>query len=301
MPVWVDIPYSYPVVSLFFFTLLAGIWPTVFLAKLLLTAMEGVNAWLVWQTSGRCWIGLVYWLSPISVWWVSSEAQYEPLQNLFALLAIYLFLRRRPAWALAMLALAIQSKLTAGALLPWMLAEQWTRDRRALTRVLVAFAAGFLPTLIASVFYPAWRQPFGFTDTMHYNPYGWVVLDSHTVGPNPHWVIYINAAASFAAFFVVAYGMAESKTPWRYAPAAIFILFAKTSPKFLNWYWLVWPTMLAPIPDRKVRRWLWILYPLLDIGALMRIFGHAVVTDDFLPADFYKPHSVFARIGLTRR
>src|SRR5882672_5573126 len=57
---WAGLPYNYPICALTFFTAIAAIMPTIFFAKLSLTAMEGINALLVTKITGRRWLGLLY-------------------------------------------------------------------------------------------------------------------------------------------------------------------------------------------------------------------------------------------------
>ena len=48
---WSDLPYNYPIVTLFFFTAVSWISPTLFFVRLGLTAVEAVNAVLVGAVS----------------------------------------------------------------------------------------------------------------------------------------------------------------------------------------------------------------------------------------------------------
>jgi hypothetical protein len=57
---WAGLPYNYPIFALTFFTALAAIMPTIFFAKLSLTAVEAVNAILVSRITGSRWLGFLY-------------------------------------------------------------------------------------------------------------------------------------------------------------------------------------------------------------------------------------------------
>ena len=76
---WSAFPYNYPPVTLAFFVLIAALAPAVTAAKVALTVIEALNAWLLARVTGNRWLGLLYWASPVSIWWVSGEGQFEPL------------------------------------------------------------------------------------------------------------------------------------------------------------------------------------------------------------------------------
>lgn len=289
---WIDLPYSYPVGALAFFTLLAGVWPTLLFAKLALTALEALNAWFVWRLTGRRWMALVYWAAPVSLFWVSHEGQFEPLQNLFVFAALFV-LPRRPAAGGALLALAVQVKLTAVVALPWAIVDAIRRDRPLGRWVAGGFLLGLLPTLAAQPFYPAALQPLLFSRMLELNPYFWDAFDPEMFTWNPPWLIALHALASCAVLFILIAGMLRSTDRWAYVAPLLFVLFAKTATQFQFWYWIVWPPLLLPIPEPRIRRWLWFLYPLLDISAWISLFmqygypGH----------DFSDAIGVLTRIG----
>jgi hypothetical protein len=291
--VWPHLPYNYPVLPLAFFTLLAGAWPTLFCGKLALTAVEALNAWIVWRATGRRWMALVYWAAPISIWWVSHEGQFEPLQNLPALAAIGLLRRGKPVWALAALALAIQTKLLAGVLLPWMLIEIARSDGRRLAASLGAFALGFLPTALAALANPAFANPFAYPAPLHFNPYYFNPFDERIFLWNPGWLIAVNALASDGALLGMLGALFYSRDRWGYVPACVFVYFVKIAAQVQFWYWIVWPALILPIQDGKTRRWLWILYPLLDVSALVQMFhpafGHYLAPAYFAPWTPFTP------------
>jgi hypothetical protein len=141
---WAQLPYNYPPVALAFFALIASVSPTVFFAKIALTAIEAVNAILVKRISGSGLLAFVYWCSPLSMWWVSKEGQFEPLQALFMLLAL-LAAASRPFLAGFSTALGVSAKATAAAVAPWVLGEAWRRNRHAVLAALGGFALGLLP------------------------------------------------------------------------------------------------------------------------------------------------------------
>ena len=71
---WAERSYNYPVLTLAFFALVAAVWPTFFFARLVLTALEAWNAWMVARLSGRAWLGVLYWASPLSIWCTTASS-----------------------------------------------------------------------------------------------------------------------------------------------------------------------------------------------------------------------------------
>ena len=173
---WSDLPYAYPVLTLFFFTFVTWISPTLFFVRLSLTAVEAANSLLVGLTSRDRWLALLYWASPSSIWWISREGQFEALQSFFVFLGFFL-LRRFPAAACVALAFAIQVKLTAVLLLPLVAWLVWTSQGRGAWRSAVAFVAGFAPTAVATLFYPAIDQ-LRHNAPLNFNPYFWNVFSN---------------------------------------------------------------------------------------------------------------------------
>ena len=110
--VWSHLPFSYPVVSLLFDQLTAALWASIFWMKLTLTLLEALTAFLIYRYTGERALALLYWASPLSVWWCSHEGQIEPLQNALAVGSL-LALHGRGFAAGGLLALATQAKLTA--------------------------------------------------------------------------------------------------------------------------------------------------------------------------------------------
>ena len=193
---WIGLPYNYPVLALGFFTGVAAASPTIFFAKLALTAVEAVNAVLVAKVTEERWLGLLYFACPASIWWVSREGQFEPLQNLFALVALLLLRRGRVGGAFVGLALAIQVKVTALALLPVFVAIAWRQHRGRAPVGAAAFVLGFVPTALACTAYPAVAQVFSFSAPLSYNPYFWNPA-ADLFAWNPGWLIAANEGASY--------------------------------------------------------------------------------------------------------
>lgn len=325
---WSTVPYNYPVVTLGFFRLLAAIWPSIFFGKLALTLIEAANAWLVARITGRRWLGALYWAAPVSIWWVSREGQFEPLQNLFVLSALYLLNQsiangcsrlscnpnsdnpqsaiRNPQFgtlhsafriclAFLLLSLAVQVKLTAIFLLPWFIVTVWRSERRRLAPGLLAFAAGALPTLLAMRAYPILNAIGGNLGALHFNPYHWNIFAREWKGDwVPMWLTLVNAAVTWPALLFCAWRLARPATGgrrWEYLAPLLFLVALKTHSNVQFWYVALWPTFVLPVSDRRARLALLLLWPLLDVTSILALLGRPIGT----PASpFYQYMNPFA-------
>lgn len=273
---WARIPYSYPPLALPFFTVVAFLSPTLFAAKLALTLVEAANATLVARITGSRWLGVVYWASPASIWWVSGEGQFEPWMALFMLGAVAL-VRRHPAVALGLLACGINVKLTAGLLLPWLLLTIARDDRRAVAPALAIFGAALaLPIALASIWYPVLEGLFGITGTIRYNPYYWNVFDPSVFLWNPDWLRLTNAVTTYGVLALMIARAARSADGWaRFGGAIAFVVLVKVSSLAQFWYFVLFPAFVMPIDDRvggvDLRWWLVALAPLLDVRSLVEL------------------------------
>ena len=108
---WATHGYDYPIVPLVFYALLARLGAGVVAAKLVLSAIELASSLLVRRLTGSWTLGLAYFASPVSLWWVSREGQFEPLVVLLTLLAIDALRGGSVVASWAWLAFAIQAKL----------------------------------------------------------------------------------------------------------------------------------------------------------------------------------------------
>jgi hypothetical protein len=269
---WSSLPFNYPPVALAFFAAVAAISPTVFAAKLALTALEAANAWLIHRLCDSRWLGLAYWASPMSIWWVSREGQFEPLQSTLTLLAL-LGSARFPLPCGAALALAISVKMTAAALLPWLAYHAWKAGRRALGLAALGFALGALPALGAELAYGGISNVFRFSSPLVYNPYYWD-WTARMFSWNPGWLIAANQLASYgmlAALFALA---VRSRDRLAFLAPIAFVLFCKLHTNVQFWYFVFLPALLVPIPESRARFGLIAACPLLDVrSALQLVFG----------------------------
>lgn len=288
---WAMLPYNYPPVALFFFVIASAISPTLFFAKLSLTVMEGVNAWLIGRFTEQRWLGAIYWASPASIWWVSHEGQFEPLQSLFLIGAI-VALRRYRTLGFLLLALAIQVKLLAILLLPWFLFQIRNEESRVRITSLLALLIGSIPTLIAASQYSLMAGLGRTVNSLRFNPYFWNFLDPAIFLWNPMWLVVINQVVSYGLLFVLILAARRSTEPIAYFAPIAFVVLVKGSMLAQFWYFLQLPAFVLPLQERRLRFWLIALTPLLDVYSLAQMvvgpFGWTM-GDYYLGFDVYRP------------
>ena len=283
---WARFPYNYPPITLAFFTFLAWICPTVFAAKVALTAIEAVNACLIAKLTRSRALGLVYWASPLSIWWVSHEGQFEPLQSFFMLLAI-LAAADFPlicGWAIAF---AISVKVTGGALVPWLARTIRLQGVRPQALAVFGLLLGFLPAVVAQVTYGGISNVMRYSSLLAYNPYYWNPRADMFTGNFPVQIA-ADELASYGLLVVLAALAVRSRNWLAYLAPIAFVVFCKVHTNVQFWYWLLLPAFLVPIPNRRWRFALIALCPLLDVHSTMELFFGPVGPDRFhgLPSVF---------------
>lgn len=270
---WSGLPYNYPVICLFFDQLCAGLYPSVFCMKLMLTGIEALNSMLVYKYARSRLLALLYWISPISIWWVSHEGQFEPLQNLMVILALILFKdEKRRNLAYVMLGLAVQVKLTAVFILPYFVLTEW--KAKLLLKRSGYVALGFLPTILVSLV----TDPFSLltrSAALRYNPYFFNVFNLGMFKWNPVWLVSVNQISTYLLLmFLCVYGLRKcQRKVWaEVGPAILFLIFIKLVPNAQFWYMVALLPMFLPISNERLRLYLFTLSPLLDIRSTVQIF-----------------------------
>ena len=267
---WARLPYNYPPVALAFFTIVSALSPTAFFAKLSLTALEATNAWLISRVCGSRLLGLVYWASPASIWWVSREGQFEPLQTSFALVAV-LVRERAPLASGVALGLAIWTKMTAAALLPWLAWKLWTQNPRALALGALGLALGSLPALAAEASYGGISNVLRYSSPLTYNPYYWNWTATSLFSWNSGWLIGCDELASYGLLVALGVLALRSREPLAFLAPFVFTVFCKVHTNVQFWYWLALPALLVPIPEARWRFALIAACPLLDVRSALEV------------------------------
>jgi hypothetical protein len=274
---WGALPYNYPAVTLYFFTLVAAISPTLFFGKIVLTAVEGVNAFLFWKITRSKWLALFYWVAPASLWYVSKDGQFEPLQNVFTFTAVLLLFRRQFVWSFGFLAVATQVKLTAMLLGPFFVWRAW-RNQRLLASSIV-FLLSFLPTAWACLSYPAISQIRMSFGGMKFNPFYWNPL-RYDVFPGGVWS-YLCTINTYFLLAAIVYLAAISQRWLQYLAAILFVVILKLSVLGQGWYLVLLPSFLTAVESRKQRMILMSLLLLVDPGTVGRIIRSVVVPQHY--------------------
>ena len=263
---WSEHPYIYPVVTLLFDTLVMLIFPTIFSLKFALTLLEAVSAYLIFRHTGEKWLALIYWASPVSIWWTSHEGQFEALQNLFMIAAIYLLPRRRRISWLCLF-LAIQVKITSLLLLPFfILSDKESRPLFKKDNIVLAVIS-FIPTFIGALFYSPMFPKTG----MRYNPYYWNLFSKSFFGWNPAWLIISDQVSTYGAILLLFWLIYQSANRSQYVAPLAFLALCKIWRSVNFWYMVTIPALLLPIEHRRVRLLAFMLVPLLDVSSLIQI------------------------------
>ena len=267
---WSYLPYNYPIVTLLFFSIVAKLSPTIFFAKFVLTLIEALNSLLVYKYSKQHFLALIYWASPISIWWVSHEGQFEPLQSVFVISALCI-LQKRKHLAFILLALAVQVKLTAVLFLPYFLLQTRHEKPEILSQVFIAFAIGFLPTFFSMFHFPAISQILSTITILKYNPYYWNIFNYSMFGWNPIGLIIINQLSSYGILFFLFICIFKSGDIKNFIAPCGFILICKINNLCQFWYFILFMPFLLPIHDKRLRLRLFMITYFLDVRSLAQI------------------------------
>lgn len=270
---WPSLPFIYPAVALLFFAGIAGILPNLLFPRLVLTLIELVNSVLVARHTRSKWYGLVYFLSPVSIWWYSREGQYEPLVALTCLLAL-LSLARSSRWSYCWLALGVQAKYWPGVLLPHVL----RRERRlsALGLGLLAFLPSLLflvagPYVLGALTSPGMAQ--------NCNPYFWIPFDPLRSCWTPRWHLALNALATYGVLLAAVAALA-SETKRRsaildYLPLLAFVAYYKSINWATAWYLPMCAVFALPI-RRPWLRWVVLILTFVEPIAWAGLLGRPI-------------------------
>jgi hypothetical protein len=276
---WRDIPVNYPVIALMFFRAVAGIAPTVTFAKFVLTGIEALNALLIARVAKSRAIGFLYWASPLSIFWVSSEGQFEPVQNLFVLAGM-LLITHAPLLAGFAFALAIQTKVSSVIAVVFLLWRSVRDDRGQAAKLSAGLAIGLAFSVWAESVAPLVQQIIRFSGLSHVSNFELNPFASSD--PTTIWRSLGSAALVGACLL----GIKKTKTLTVWLPLFGFLLFVKLSGNIQPWYLLLVPVLAITTPTVWNRRLL-VLNGVVDLVALVGIvtFASATLATDNQPND----------------
>ncbi len=268
---WPNHHYTYPVVTLLFYALLAALWPSIVFAKTALTVIDGLNAVLIHRITRDRWCALLYWAYPTCVWFASREGQFEPLVNLFSLLAVYALQRRKPmAWMY--LALAAQTKLFPVFLVPYALSKLRGKPRRDWIHALLWGLAGLGPSfyaLAASGYLHHLFRP-GYVPIN--NPISWALFQPGLHAFTPFWLVFTHWLAGLA-FVLACLWFMKMENRWvPYFAPLVFVVFVKANQIGQFWYMMITPAFCMTVENPRPRRVLMLLSLGFGVRSLWSIF-----------------------------
>ncbi len=251
---WADRPYNYPPGAIAFFCLVTLVHPSIFALKLSLTLIEAINAALFARLVRTPWAGLCYWASPLSVWWVSHEGQFEPVQTM-PILAALLLAARTPVLSGLLLALAVQTKVLAILILPLWAWQVWRQNgRSAVPQAAIGFLVGFAPSAFACAWYPVLTQVASSSGGFGaFNPWHWSALITHKTWWWPAGLVVWVQTASLATGLVLAWLAWQAGADGRIrllAPAVLWVA-SKFMAVFQPWYWLLLQALAGCLATRR--------------------------------------------------
>lgn len=277
---WAKLPYNYPIFSLLFDQLCAMIYPSIFTYKAILTLIELVNSYIIGKLTNSRLLALAYWGGPFSIWWVSREGQFEPLQSFFVLIAIWLLNTdryRNVSWAF--LAVAVQTKLTAIFIIPYFIYRE--ANLRNLRERFIYFSCAMIPSVLLMHVANPMRLLFN-SFALKYNPYYWNFFQSDYFAWNPPVLVLLNQVSSY---FIIAMTIIYiynyfNKAWFDIFPLLSFIIFLKSITNAQFWYVNSIPPLIMTISKPKWRRLFLLLLPFLDLRSLLEMvlgpFGNIV-------------------------
>jgi len=270
---WPRLQFIYPAVALLFFAATAAVYPCLFFPRLVLTALDLLNAGLIARLSGDRWLGLAFFLNPVSVWWTSREGQYEALVAFCVLLAL-LLLRRNSSWAHAWLGLAIQAKYWPAALLPYFLGT--LRGSRSLLSLVLSFLPSLAFALRSQYVFHILGNP---AMAANCNPYFWNWADSSKTCGTPGWHLALNALATYGVLAaLVGSALADRREParlLRYAAPLAFIAYYKGVTWATAWYMPMCFVFALPVGRRRLL-WAILLLSMIEPIAWAGLCGHPI-------------------------
>ncbi len=262
--------YTYPAMTLLFFAFTAAFHNSIFFAKMVLTLFDAANSCLIVRITKERWLGLCYWIYPISIWYTSHEGQFEAWVVFWMLVAIH-ELRRGKPWAFAALGLAIQTKLFPVLLIPYFLKHMSWKNLKLLCLETGFGIMSFFPSFYAilkGTYLTRFLQPGYMPD---YNPLTWFIVEPQDFPEFPFWLIVGHFLGGFIFVVICINCMKKKNQFWPlFAPLA-FVVLVKANIIGQFWYMMLVPAFCMTVEDRKARRVLVIVSFLLGLRSLYSI------------------------------
>jgi Gpi18-like mannosyltransferase len=253
---WERVPYIYGPVTLWFFWLFSMLHLGTAWVKVVLTLIELCISVLIRKEFSTA-AALLYFASPVSLWYVSHEGQYEPLVALLIILSIISAHRAEYLQSGLFFILSVQAKLAGVFLLPWLVLRIGKEGFQEIRRFIIGIGVGIIP--FAGYY---WRQPdlllFSLRqDPGRYNPFAWNVVDQSWFGWNAPLMVYWHATFSYLTvgimlFFAILYFKRnELDRSVSFVPSLMAWTAIKSMEWAQFWYALFTPAFLFCLRNQK--------------------------------------------------
>ncbi len=248
---WAENPYNYPPVAVGFFTFIAAIGGGRLMAKLLLTLCDAISSALIVRITKRRWLGIAFWISPVTMWWTSNEGQFEGLQSALAFGSIAAM--GNPMLCGLLLSLAVQTKITSIVLFPYLFGRMYRR--RSARKFVVAGLIGCIPTVVLSFFYPLIPNILKYSAELRWNPYYWNPFDkSRPWSGSPLLGRIVPQLVSWVLIFGFLVLAIRLRSWLAATPVLLYLAAMKFHAQFTGWYFPTLPLVVIPLFHTDLRR-----------------------------------------------
>ncbi|MGC9326026.1 MAG: glycosyltransferase family 87 protein, partial [Candidatus Hinthialibacter sp.] len=268
---WHNYHYTYPPLTLLLFGLIAALHTSMVWGKIVLTIFDALSAWIIGRASGDRWLGLLYWINPISIWYTSREGQFEGYVVFWTVLAVWALQRRKP-WAYGLLGAAVQAKFFPLFLGPLFLARMSWKAPARLAREWAWGLAAFLPSLAAFLWggYPEHLMEKNYVPPV--NPISWSIGEPGVYQHFPVWLISSHWVVSVGFLLFCLYGMRRTQQVLPWIAPVVFVVLVRLSQMAQFWYFMLLPAFCLPVEDVKLRRILFVWCAAFGLLSLHSIF-----------------------------
>jgi glycosyl transferase family 87 len=268
---WHNYHYTYPPMTLLLFSGISAISTSLAFGKIILTLFDILGAWIIGKASGDRWLGLLYWLNPISIWYTSREGQFEGYVVFWTVLALWALMKKKP-WAYGLIGIAVQTKLFPMFLgLVFLQRMSWKKPKR-LACELGWGVVSFLPSVAAHIFggYPAHLMEKHYVPPV--NPLSWIIDDPTRFVHFPMPLIYTHLFLSIGFLLFCVYGMKRTRRVIPWVAPLVFVIMVRSSQLAQFWYFMILPALCLPVEDKTMRRILFVWCAAFGVLSIYSIF-----------------------------
>ncbi|RJP20431.1 MAG: hypothetical protein C4527_24975 [Candidatus Omnitrophota bacterium] len=267
---WSVHQYTYPAITILFFSLLAKIWPSLVFGKLVMTILAAVNSRMIFKLTQSRALAFLYWAHPIGIWYGSHEGQFEEMAAFWVLLSLLYLMKKKPI-AYLYLAIAIQTKLFPVFLFPYFIWKTYSSSEKRYYECILWSIAGFIPSLVF-FFTSQYLTPlFGAGYVPRLNHIPWAVL-SFTIFPlQPFGIMFLHTVSGLIFLACSFRFLWKTKEIFSYFASVIFVFFVKYNSIGQGWYMLLATPFCLTIENEKHRNILFLISLTFGFGSLVRM------------------------------